>query len=58
MRTRCKEEEEEVCVFMLVTWCSLRGAQMKEVQMGTIWRCAEWKCGEVEEACFVICGHL
>ena len=25
------------------------------VQVGAVWRCAEWKCGEVE---IVTCGHL
>ena len=42
-----------VCVFMLLM--VMVRPQIEGVQMGAIWRCAEWKCGEVE---VVTCGHL
>ena len=44
-----------VCVCVPLAWCWLRGPQIEGVQMGVIWRCAEWKCREVE---VVTCGHL
>ena len=45
-----------VCVFMLLM--VMVRSQIEVVQMGAIWRCAERKCGEVEEAHLVTCGHL
>ena len=44
-----------VCVCVCATWCWLRGPQIEGVQMGVIWRCAEWKCGGVE---VVTCSRL
>ena len=47
-----------VCVSVFMLLMVMVRPQIEVVQMGAIWRCAERKCGDVEEAHLVTCGHL
>ena len=46
---------ENRLVFMCVPARVCVHAKGTTVQMGAVWRCAEWKCGKVE---VVTCGSL